>query len=84
MSVHDTRPEIERMMVEAYRRMAPAQKLRRAWELTRAARLLAMVRLREQHPTADARELALRLAALRFDHDTMIRAFAWDPREHGA
>lgn len=69
------------MMVEGYRRMPPAQKLRRAWELTRATRLLAMARLREEHPAADDRELALRLAALRFDHDTMVRVFGW---EHGA
>jgi len=72
------------MMVDAYRRMTPEQKLRRVWELTLAARQLAAARLREEHPTADDREIALRLAALRFDRETMIAAFGWDPKNHGA
>ncbi len=82
--VRDTSSEADRIMLEAYRRMTPAEKLRRVCELTRATRLLAMARLREEHPQADERELQLRLAALRFDRRTMIRVFGWDPREHGA
>ena len=66
-------------MVEAYRRMTPAQKLRRVHELTRATRQLARARLREEHPVASERELTLRIAALRLDRTTMIRAFGWDP-----
>lgn len=71
------------MLIDAYRRMSPAQKLRRVHELTRAARQLALARLREEHPRASPRELDLRLAALRFDRETMVRAFGWDPREQG-
>ncbi|MBI2892314.1 MAG: hypothetical protein HYY06_02095 [Deltaproteobacteria bacterium] len=79
----DTRPEVEQMLLEAYRGMSPSQKLRRVHELTRAARQLALARLREEHPQAGPRELALRLAALRFDPETMVRAFGWDPGEQG-
>lgn len=84
LRVQDTHPEIERRMLDGYRRMTDAQKLLRVDALTRASRQLALVRIREEHPTADARELQLRLAALRFDRATMIRAFHWDPHEHGA
>ncbi len=64
--------------------MSAQQKLARVDALTRAARQLALSRIREEHPRADARELQLRLAALRFGRETMIRALGWDPREHGA
>ena len=71
-------------MIAGYRRMTDAQKLARVDALTRTVRQLALARIRQEHPEADARELRLRLAALRFDRETMIRAFGWDPREHGA
>ncbi len=82
--MRDTHPEVERLMLEGYRRMTAAQKLRRVDALTQATRQLALCRIREQYPLATARELKLRLAALRFDRATMMRAFGWDPREHGA
>ena len=82
--MQDTHPEIERRMLEGYRRMTAAQKLARVDALTRASRQIALARIREEHPAADAHELKLRLAALRFERATMIRAFGWDPDEHGA
>lgn len=82
--VDDTHPEIERQMLEGYRRMTGAQKLARVGALTRASRQLALARVREEHPLANLRELQLRVAALRFDRTTMVRAFGWDPDEHGA
>ena len=69
-------------MIAAYRRMTPAQKLARVAALTEASRQLAAIGIRERFPDASAREVALRLAAMRFDRETMIRAFGWDPREH--
>ena len=62
-------------MIAGYRRMTDAQKLARVDALTRAVRQLPLARIREEHPNADTRELRLRLAALRFDRQTMIRAF---------
>jgi len=81
--MNDTRPEVAALMLEAYRRMSPAQKVHRVWELTRATRQLALARLREEYPEDSERTLQLRLAALRFGRETMIAAFGWDPREHG-
>lgn len=71
-------------MIEGYRRMTPGQRVARMSSLTRSVRRLALSRIRAEHPEADEHELMLRLAALRFDRETMIRAFGWDPREHGA
>lgn len=82
--MQDTHPDIERRMLDGYRRMTAAQKLARVDALTRASRQLALARIRAEHPTAGGHELALRLAALRFERSTMIRVFGWDPREHGA
>jgi hypothetical protein len=82
--VNDTHPEIERRIIDGYRRMTAARKLERVADLTRTCRALALARLRGEHPNASERELALRLASLRFDRETMIRAFAWDPQAHGA
>ncbi len=33
----DTPPQVEEILVEGYRRMSPADKLRRVWELNKAA-----------------------------------------------
>ena len=79
----DTHPEIERILIEGYRRMSPERKCRIVWDLTATTRQLATARIRQQHPDASARELALRLASLWIDPETMVRAFGWDPREKG-
>ena len=77
----DTTPDAERIQLEAWRRMTPAQKLR--IELVRASEELARAGIRERHPDADEREVELRLAALRMDRSTMIRLFDWDPEVEG-
>ena len=80
----DTSPDAERVLIAGYRRMAPADKLRRVVALNRAVEQLARARLRQQYgPDIPERELRLRLGALRLDRSVMIDAFGWDPREHG-
>ncbi len=80
----DTLPEIEEMMLEAYRRMTPLEKLERVVELNRAAAEMAAARIRAEYgPNLPERELLLRLAALRLDRRTMIEVFDWDPEEKG-
>lgn len=72
------------MMIAAYRRMSPAEKLGRVGDLNRAVRQLALARIRRQYgPELDEREERLRLAALSIDRETMIRAFGWDPDFEG-
>lgn len=79
----DTDPAIEERQIEAWRAMTPAEKLRIVSELVRATEELALAGVRLRHPNALAREVALRLAALRLDRETMIRWFDWDPEREG-
>ncbi|MFW6012294.1 MAG: hypothetical protein ACOC92_01125 [bacterium] len=80
----DTAPEVRAMMLAAYRRMSPAEKLQRVLDLNRAAESLARARIRRQYgPDLPRREEDLRLASLYLDRETMIRAFGWDPEVHG-
>jgi hypothetical protein len=79
----DTAPEAERIQIEAWRRMAPAQKLHVVSELVRATEELARSGILERYPDASEREVELRLAALRLDRATMIRLFGWDPEIQG-
>jgi hypothetical protein len=80
----DTPPAVERVLVEGYRRMSPAEKIQRVLALNRALEQLATARLRTQYGTdLPEREVRLRLAALRLDRQTMIDVFSWDPEEKG-
>jgi hypothetical protein len=79
----DTSYEAERMLIDAWRRMAPWEKARRMTELMAAVDALALVGIATRHPHATARERQLRLAALRLDRETMVRVFGWDPAVHG-
>lgn len=80
----DTSPEIEEIILEGYRRMAPQEKIQRIVELNRAVEEMAAARIRAQYgPDLSERELQLHLAALRLDRETMIEVFGWDPVEKG-
>jgi hypothetical protein len=80
----DTPPEIEAILLEGYRRMAPHEKLARVTELNEAVRQMALARIRATYgPGLSEHEERLRLAALWLDRETMIRAFAWDPEIQG-
>ena len=83
MSASDTAPEIERILIEGYRRMAPAAKLARVREMTRAVQQLALAGIRRRHPAISDDEARLRLAALWLDRATMVRVFGWDPDVRG-
>lgn len=79
----DTTPAVERLLIEGYRRMSPAEKLERVAAMNRALQQLATARLRAQYGQMTESELRLRLAALRLDARTMRDAFGWDPGVHG-
>jgi hypothetical protein len=79
----DTRPEIARLLIEGYRRMTPAERLRRACDLSLATRQMAATRIRLAYPDADERQVRLRVAALTLGKETMIRVFGWDPDRQG-
>ena len=77
MRVGDTTPDVAALQVERYRRMTPAQKLRRVSDLTVGACLLSVAGLRQRHPDATEGELLLRLAVLRLGAETVARAYGW-------
>jgi hypothetical protein len=80
---NDTSPEVERILVEGYRKMSPAQKLARVEALTRAVQELALLDVRRRYPNADEREQALRVASRWIEPELMRRALGWDAREAG-
>jgi hypothetical protein len=79
----DTSLEAEAILIQGYRRMSPAQKLRRVEDLTRTVQLMALARIRAQYPSATEQEVKLRLASLWLDADTMRTVFGWDPSVQG-
>ncbi len=79
----DTHPDAERVLVEGYRAMSAAEKLRRVVALTQGVQELALARLRDQYPEDSDRQRHLRLAALWLDADTMRTVFEWDPEVEG-
>ncbi len=79
----DTSPEIEKILIEGYRKMTPAEKFQRINELTIAVQQMALARITQQYPNISDREKQLRLASLWIDRETMIKVFNWDPEEEG-
>jgi hypothetical protein len=58
----DTSPEAWQVWLDLVRKMTPAERLQRAFELTEAARKLSEAEIREANPGASERELFLRFA----------------------
>ena len=79
----DTPPEIERLVIEGYRRMPAARKLQIMQDLTRTAHLLALSEIRRRYPQASAREVQLRLASRWLEPALLRQAFGWDPELEG-
>jgi len=79
----DTSPEVERIMIEGYRKMSAARKLEIMQDLINAACLLALGDIKRTHPKADRREIMLRLASRRIEPELMRKAFGWDPEVEG-
>jgi hypothetical protein len=79
----DTPPEIEMLIVEGYRKMSAAQKLRIMQDLIRTAHLLALSDIKRRYPNAVKRELQLRLASRWLEPELMRKAFGWDHEVEG-
>ena len=60
----DTSADVERLQIEAWRRMSPLEKAETLSQATRDALTLARLGVRQRHPNASERECFLRLAAL--------------------
>jgi hypothetical protein len=81
--MNDTSPDIEKFLIEGYRRMPPHEKFRRIDQMTVAVQQLALARIKQQYGDIPEREQQLRLASLWLDRETMIAGFGWDPVEKG-
>lgn len=79
----DTSPEVERIMIEHWRRLTPEQRLQRAMSIGRSLNALICAQLRQDYPDATDREIKLRLAARSYPRELMIKAFGWDPLIQG-
>jgi len=79
----DTSPEIEAMQVARWRAMEPWEKIALVASLQRLADGAAICGILDRHPAADATEVRLRLAALRYGRDFVSEHLGWDPDLHG-
>ena len=79
----DTSPEVERIMIEGYRKMPAWKKLEQMLELTQLVQQLAMNDIRRRYPLADDRERKLRLASRWLEPELMKKAFDWDLEKEG-
>ena len=71
----DTAPEIERLQIERWRAMSPAEKADIVTGLTQAAFELARAGVTARYPAASAREQFLRLALDVLGPDLACRAY---------
>ena len=71
----DTTADIEQRQIDAWRRLAPLQKLQLVSGATRAAVSLSLAGIRRRHPQASERECFLRLAAILLGVDTTRRVY---------
>jgi hypothetical protein len=71
----DTPHEIERLQLEGWRAMSPAQKAEIITGLTQSAFELARAGVRHRYPDASPREQFLRLAFDVLGHDLACRAY---------
>jgi hypothetical protein len=71
----DSSPAVERLQIDAWRRMSPLDKARAVDGLTRTAQALALAGIRQRHPGASDRECFLRLATLKLGRETAIRLY---------
>jgi hypothetical protein len=68
----DTSADVERLQIEAWRRMSPLEKAGIMSQATSDALTLARSGIRQRHPGASARECFIRLAALQLG-PTLVR-----------
>ena len=79
----DTDEKSDRLLFELYGQLTPVERIRMVWDLGQACDGRACIGIRQRYPDATEREVELRLAALKYGRDLMVRVFAWDPEERG-
>jgi hypothetical protein len=83
----DTHPEIERILIEAYRRTTPAEKIRKMRQLNEFGYRLALAEVQRRYLGASERECQLRVASRYLPADLIRKhsaAHRTDRRWNGA
>ena len=71
----DSSPAVERLQIDAWRRMSPLRKARAVDGLTRTAQAFALAGIRHRHPGASERECFLRLAVLKLGREATLHLY---------
>jgi hypothetical protein len=71
----DTAPEFERLQIERWRQMSPAEKAAIVSGLTNAAYAMSLAGVRHRHPAATPHEQFLRLAIITLGLDLAVCAY---------
>jgi DNA invertase Pin-like site-specific DNA recombinase len=79
----DTSEAVDRMMMQAYGRMSPAEKMDRVRALCRAAHRAAAAGIRLQKPDATDEEIRIIVAARRLGEELVQRVLARRRSSHG-
>jgi len=75
MTVRDTLPEAEKVQVDIFRDMDPAERLQRGIELSGTCRRLMREGVRSRHPEYDDRQLELAVIRLTLPEELFLAAY---------
>ena len=84
MRPRDTSPEAWNVLMDLIRKIPPEEKLRRALELTAAARNLSEAGIRQAYPDAGEREIFLRLAQRQLGDELFQKVYRDEWRQYGS
>jgi hypothetical protein len=79
----DTDPRAMEVWLDLLRRMTPGERIAATLQLSDLALRVSETGVRSAFPTADDREVRLRVAARYLPRELMIRAYDWDPELNG-
>jgi hypothetical protein len=79
----DTAPEAWRVFLELQRRMSPAEKVQRVFEMSRLIRSAAESGLRDAYPEAEDREIFLRAARQRLGPELFRKVYGRSLPDYG-
>jgi hypothetical protein len=77
----DTDPKALEVFIGLQRKMTASEKVNAVFEMNELVWRMAESAERQRHPSADNREIFLRLAARHLDKETMLRVYGWYPPE---
>lgn len=82
-AVVDTTTDVEMRMVDRWRAMPAWRRFEQVAELNAGCDRMAELGVRQRYPSADEREVRLRLLALKLGRDLMVDVYGWDPDVEG-